>query len=127
MGIDFNSGGGGSPVRGTLIPRNVIRDGHVDIAVNTPAEFDIHLRDLLGGKIGVANICAFDNPSHLPACTGTIDATGNFGGCTPCTSEGPPAEVSLNFRLWQFAALVMGFLISSGTFRAKIQKQDSDT
>ncbi len=88
VGININSGGGGSPVRGTIISHNVIRDEDVDIAVNTPAEVDVHLNDLLGGKIGVANVCAFDNPSNLSACTGSIDATGNFWGC----SAGPGGE-----------------------------------
>jgi len=78
VGININSGGGGSPVRGTVISQNVIRDEDVDIAINTPAEVDIHLNDLLGGKIGVADVCAFDKAS---ICTGSIDATENFWGC----------------------------------------------
>jgi hypothetical protein len=78
VGININSGGGGSPVRGTIISQNVIRDEDIDIAVNTPAEVDIHLNDLLGGKIGVADVCAFD---HATECTGKIDATENFWGC----------------------------------------------
>ena len=77
VGININSGGGGSPVRGTIISHNVIRDEDVDIAVNTPAEVDIHLNDLLGGKIGVADVCAFDSPD---SCTGSIDATQNYLG-----------------------------------------------
>jgi Right handed beta helix region len=81
VGININSGGGGSPVRGTIISQNVIRDEDVDVAINTPANVDIHLNDLLGGKIGVANICAFDNPSNLSVCTGSVDATQNFFGC----------------------------------------------
>src|SRR5581483_10132045 len=60
-GININSGGGGSPVYGTVISGNVIREEEVDIAVNTPAEVDIHLNDLLGSGIGVANVCAFDS------------------------------------------------------------------
>lgn len=81
VGININSGGGGSPIRGTIISHNVIRDEDVDVAVNTPANVDVHLNDLRGGKIGVANICAFDNPSNLSVCTGSIDATQNFFGC----------------------------------------------
>jgi Right handed beta helix region len=76
-GININSGGGGSPVIGTVISQNIIRDEAVAIAVNTPAELDAHLNDLLGGKVGVANVCALDG---VP-CTGTIDATQNFWGC----------------------------------------------
>jgi parallel beta-helix repeat protein len=79
VGININSGDGGSPVRGTIISQNVIRDEDVDIAVNTPAEVDIHLNDLLGGKIGVADVCALDQST---VCTGSIDATENFWGCT---------------------------------------------
>lgn len=81
VGININSGGGGSPVRGTVIAQNVIRDEDVDIAVNTPATVVVHLNDLLGGKIGVANICAFDGV----ACTGGSDAAENWWGCP----EGP--------------------------------------
>jgi len=78
VGININSGDGGSPVYGTIISQNVIRDEDVDIAVNTPAEVDIRLNDLLGGKIGVADVCALDGST---ACTGSIDATGNYWGC----------------------------------------------
>lgn len=78
VGININSGGGGSPVQGTVISQNVIQDEDVDIAVNTPAQVDIHLNDLGGGKIGVADVCAFDKSS---ACTGSIDATQNYWGC----------------------------------------------
>ena len=78
VGININSGGGGSPVIGTVITQNVIRDEDVDIAVNTPAEVDAHLNDLLGGEIGVADVCAFDKAS---ACTGRIDAIENYWGC----------------------------------------------
>jgi parallel beta-helix repeat protein len=81
VGININSGGGGSPVRGTIISHNVIRDEDVDIAVNTPAEVDIHLNDLLGGKVGVADVCALDNGAGAPVCTGSIDAAENFWGC----------------------------------------------
>lgn len=81
VGININSGGGGSPVRGTTISQNVIRDEDVDIAVNTPAEVDIHLNDLLGGNIGVADVCAFDNGLGSLVCTGSINTTENFWGC----------------------------------------------
>jgi len=77
VGININSGDGGSPVLGTVISQNVIRDEDVDIAINTPAEVDIHLNDLRGGKIGVADVCAFDGAT---ICTGTIDATQNYWG-----------------------------------------------
>jgi parallel beta-helix repeat protein len=76
-GININSGGGGSPVQGTVISQNVIQNEQVDIAVNTPAKLNAHLNNLLGGNVGVANVCALDSA----ACTGTIDATENYWGC----------------------------------------------
>lgn len=85
VGININSGSGGSPVYGTIISYNVIRDEDVDIAVNTPAEADIHLNDLGGGKIGVADVCAYDGAS---ICTGSINATENYWGCP----NGPGAK-----------------------------------
>ena len=79
VGININSGDGGSPVRGTVISRNVIRDEDVDIAINTPAAVNIHLNDLLGDKVGVADVCALDAAT---ICTGRIDATENYWGCS---------------------------------------------
>jgi hypothetical protein len=78
VGININSGDGGSPVLGTVISQNIIRDEDIDIAVNTPAEVDIHLNDLRGGKIGVGDVCALDGAT---ICTGSIDATQNYWGC----------------------------------------------
>jgi parallel beta-helix repeat protein len=78
VGININSGGGGSPVIGMVITENIIRDEAIDIAVNTPAEVDIHLNDLRGGQIGVGDVCSFDGAT---ICTGTIDATLNYWGC----------------------------------------------
>jgi hypothetical protein len=78
VGININSGDGGSPVRGTVISQNIIRDEDIDIAVNTPAEVDIHLNDLRGGNIGVGDVCALDGSK---VCTGSIDATENYWGC----------------------------------------------
>jgi parallel beta-helix repeat protein len=77
-GININSGDGGSPVLGTIISQNVIRDEDEDIAVNTPAEVDAHLNDLLGSKVGVADVCGLDLST---VCTGSIDATENYWGC----------------------------------------------
>lgn len=78
VGININSGGGGSPVHDTTIAYNTITNEDVDIAVNTPAEVDLHLNNLLGGKIGVANVCAFDKAKN---CSGYADATQNYWGC----------------------------------------------
>ena len=84
VGININSGGGGSPVTGTVITFNIISDEDVDIAINTPAKVEIHTNNLLGGKIGVANICAFDGAA---ICGGVIDAKRNYWGCP----DGPGA------------------------------------
>lgn len=78
VGININSGDGGSPILGTVVSNNEISDEDVDIAVNTPAEVDVHDNNLLGFNIGVANVCTFDKAT---ACTGYIDATQNFWGC----------------------------------------------
>lgn len=59
-----------APVTGTIISENVIDDEAVDIATNTPAQVNVHLNDLLDGKIGVDNIGA-----------GTVDARENWWGC----------------------------------------------
>ncbi|HKT87286.1 MAG TPA: NosD domain-containing protein [Candidatus Sulfotelmatobacter sp.] len=76
-GININSGGGGSPVYGMIISQNIIRNEAVAIAFNVPNEIDAHLNDLENGKVGVENVCAYDNA----ACTGAIDVTENFWGC----------------------------------------------
>jgi hypothetical protein len=92
VGININSGGGGTPVWNTVISQNVIRDEDVDIAVNTPATVNAHLNDLRGGHVGLANICAFDKA----ACTGGSDATENYWGCAAgpagngCTTASGP-------------------------------------
>jgi parallel beta-helix repeat protein len=78
VGININSGDGGSPVRSTVISQNIISDEDIDIAVNTPAEVDIHLNSLLGSGIGIGDVCALDASA---ICTGTIDGTENYWGC----------------------------------------------
>ena len=95
VGININSGGGGSPVLGTVITFNTITDEDQDIAVNTPAPstVEIHFNNLLGGKMGVANVCSFDGAT---SCGGIIDATLNYWGCTQgpgglgCSTAGEP-------------------------------------
>jgi parallel beta-helix repeat protein len=76
-GINVNSGGGASPIRGTIISGNTISDEDVDVAVNTPARVDVHLNNLLRKSIGVDNLA-----------NGTIDATDNWWGC-PAGPGGP--------------------------------------
>ena len=77
VGININSGGGGSPVTGTVITFNIISDEDVDVAINTPATVEVHMNSLLGGNIGVANICGFDQA----VCGGVVDASRNYWGC----------------------------------------------
>jgi len=103
VGININSGGGGSPVTGTVITFNIINDEDVDIAINTPAKVEIHLNSLLGGNIGVANICAFDSA----VCGGVIDATWNYWGCPggpaadgKCSSVPPIYGANVLFTPW---------------------------
>ena len=84
VGININSGGGGSPVTGTIITGNMIEDEDIDVAVNTPAWVDVHLNSLLGGKVGVANVCTLDDKS----CKGGALASENFWGC----EAGPGAK-----------------------------------
>ena len=98
-GININSGGGGSPVRGTVISQNVIQNEQVDIAVNTPAELNAHFNDLLGGNVGMANVCALDSA----ACTGRIDATENYWGCPAGPGSGGCTTTSgsnISFTPW---------------------------
>jgi len=47
---------GASPITGTIISGNVIKDEAVDIVANTSALVDAHFNDLLGKQTGVANI-----------------------------------------------------------------------
>jgi Right handed beta helix region len=77
VGININSGGGGTPINGTIISGNVITDEDIDVAFNTPAWVNIHLNDLRGGKVGVANVCTLDDPS----CKGGVIASENYWGC----------------------------------------------
>jgi len=100
VGININSGDGGSPVRGTVISQNIITNETVDVAVNTPAEVDIHLNNLLGGKIGVADVCVLDKST---ACNGSIDATENYWGCAAGPSGPGCTTISgsdINFTPW---------------------------
>ena len=61
---------GVSPIKGTLISRNVIDHEAEQIVVNTPAEVEIHLNNFLDHTLGVDNIG-----------TGTADATENWWAC----------------------------------------------
>jgi len=61
---------GVSPVVGTTISQNIIRNEAVDVAINTPSRVDVHLNSLLGKPTGLANL----GP-------GSVDATENWWGC----------------------------------------------
>jgi parallel beta-helix repeat protein len=76
-GINVNSGGGGTPITGTVISQNVIRNEANDIVANTPAVVNAHLNNLLGKQSGVNNIGS-----------GTVEASENWWGC----SGGPGAS-----------------------------------
>jgi len=62
---------GVSPILGTIISQNVIKDEAVDVAVNTPSIVAVHLNNLLGKMIGLANLGA-----------GSVNATQNWWGCS---------------------------------------------
>jgi Right handed beta helix region len=95
VGININSGGGGTPVSGTIISDNEITDEDFDITVNTPGTVNIHLNDLLGGKVGVANLCKYDKAS----CTGQIFATQNYFGC-PAGPGAPGCSSAYRTNVW---------------------------
>jgi parallel beta-helix repeat protein len=68
---------GVSPIMGTTISQNIIRDEAVDVAIKTPAAVDVHLNNLLGRMVGLMNLGA-----------GSVDATQNWWGCM--TGPGTP-------------------------------------
>ncbi len=61
---------GVSPILGTTISQNVIKEEAVDVAIKTPSAVSVHLNDLLGKQIGLANLGS-----------GSVDATMNWWGC----------------------------------------------
>ena len=61
---------GVSPIVGTIVSQNIVKDEQVDIAVNTPAYVDVHLNDLLGKMVGLINLNG-----------GRVNATENWWGC----------------------------------------------
>lgn len=74
-----------TPITGTIIAHNVIRNETADVTVNTGSEVSLHLNNLLGGEVGVDNIGS-----------GTVNATDNFWGCAAgpasaaCSNAGGP-------------------------------------
>ena len=82
-GININSGGGGTPITGTVISQNVIKGETDDIVVNTPASVDAHLNNLLGKQTGID---AYGGA--------TVDATENWWGCSGGAGANGCASVS---------------------------------
>jgi hypothetical protein len=70
-GINVNSGEGASPILGTVIEGNIIENEDIAIAVNTPAQVNAHINNLINKSIGVDNLAK-----------GTVDATENWWGCS---------------------------------------------
>src|SRR6266853_99919 len=75
-GINIHAGASGEPLTDNVVTGNTIERESLDVAVSTSAPIDVHLNDLAGGGVGVANLG-----------TGTINATVNWWGC----SGGPTA------------------------------------
>jgi hypothetical protein len=72
---------GVSPISGTVISQNIVKDEAVGIVTNTPTQVNAHLNDLLGHSIGVDNLG-----------TGTVDATENWWG-VPVAPARPAVRV----------------------------------
>jgi parallel beta-helix repeat protein len=76
-GIIIHAGNSGEPLTGNLVIGNTVERQDIDVAISTSAQINVHLNDLGGGGVGVANLG-----------TGAIDATMNWWGC----SGGPTAN-----------------------------------
>jgi hypothetical protein len=61
---------GVAPIYGTIISQNTIQNEAVDVVMNNPGSLELHMNNLLGGGIGIAN------PSK-----GVVNGTMNFFGC----------------------------------------------
>jgi parallel beta-helix repeat protein len=73
---------GVSAITGTIISQNTIQQESFDIVINTPAEVNAHLNNLLGATVGVDNIGA-----------GTGNAVANWWGCV--SGPGTPQCASI--------------------------------
>ncbi|MDP9038975.1 MAG: right-handed parallel beta-helix repeat-containing protein [Acidobacteriota bacterium] len=71
--------GGSSIIVDTLVTSNVIEREDIDVAFSNADRLDLHLNDLLGRKVGVANLNS----------SGAVNATENYWGCDkgPGTSD----------------------------------------
>jgi hypothetical protein len=76
----------------TEILENTIQNEAVDIVMNNPGNMEVHLNNLLGGGVGVANLGK-----------GSVNATMNYFGCsggpgtTGCAAVNGSAVVSTPF------------------------------
>jgi hypothetical protein len=62
---------GTTPITGLVITGNTIEDESVDVAINSASLVALHLNNLDGYKVGVANLNS----------AGSVDATENWWGC----------------------------------------------
>src|SRR5207247_1424107 len=69
-GINIHAGNSGEPMTGNVVTGNVIEREDIGVAISTSAQINVHLNDLDGGGVGIANLG-----------TGKIDATVNWWGC----------------------------------------------
>jgi nitrous oxidase accessory protein NosD len=76
-GVNIHAGNSNVALSGTVVTGNVIEQEDIDVAIKTPAQIEVHLNDLGGGSIGIANLGS-----------GPINATMNWWGC----SRGPTAH-----------------------------------
>ena len=84
-GINVNSGFGFSPITGTVIAENVIDDEVDQVALNTPAQVNVHLNNFLDDTVGVDNLGpgsadATENWWACPAGPGGAEECANVGG-----------------------------------------------
>jgi parallel beta-helix repeat protein len=88
---------GVSPITGTTIAYNSIRDEADDVAISTPAQVDVHFNGLLGNGIGVDNLGG-----------GIVNATENWWGCVQGPSSGSCSRIAgpgVPFTPWQIRPL----------------------
>src|SRR5207249_8567387 len=55
-GILIHAGNSGMPLTNNVVTGNVIEQEAFDVAISTSAQINVHLNDLKGGGIGVANL-----------------------------------------------------------------------
>jgi hypothetical protein len=76
-GVNIHAGNSNVALTGNLVTGNVIKQESIDVAINTLAQIDVHLNNLGGEAVGIANLGS-----------GPINATMNWWGC----SGGPTAH-----------------------------------